>query len=81
MPTTSIRQLPNDTYGITLEFALNVAVEGTANTDSSFSQQTVYQYLPIAIFTDQGQGASAGTTGTSSSTGRAPGWGQSTGSN
>ncbi|MFF7681968.1 fructose 1,6-bisphosphatase [Microbacterium sp. NPDC007973] len=81
VPTTSIRQLPNDTYGITLEFALNVAVEGTANTDSSFSQQTVYQYLPIAIFSDQGQGAGAGATGTSSSTGRAPGWGQSTGSN
>lgn len=78
VPTTSIRQLPNDTYGITLEFALNVAVEGTANTDSSFSQQTVYQYLPIAIFTDDGQGSSSGTTtGTSSNTGRDPGWGQS----
>lgn len=81
VPTTSIRQLPNDTYGITLEFALNVAVEGTANTDSSFSQQTVYQYLPIAIFADEGQGTAADSTGTTSGTGRAPGWGQTTGSN
>ncbi len=80
VPTTSIRQLPNDTYGITLEFALNVAVEGTANTDTSFSQQTVYQYLPIAIFADDGQvdGGSQGT-GTQSNTGRAPGWGQTNG--
>ena len=81
VPTTSIRQLPNDTYGITLEFALNVAVEGTANTDSSFSQQTVYQYLPIAIFADEGESATVGSTGTTSGTERAPGWGQSTGSN
>lgn len=50
VPETSIRQLPNDTYGITLQFAMNVWVEGTANTDTSFSQQTVYQYVPIAIF-------------------------------
>jgi len=78
VPTTSIRQLPADTYGITLEFALNVAVEGAANTDSSFSQQTVYQYLPIAIFADEGQSSSGTSTGTSSSTGRAPGWGTST---
>ncbi|MGZ3051114.1 hypothetical protein AAER28_18250, partial [Pseudomonas aeruginosa] len=28
VPSTSIRQLPNDTYGITLEFALNISVEG-----------------------------------------------------
>jgi len=78
VPTTSIRQLPADTYGITLEFALNVAVEGTANTDTSFSQQTVYQYLPIAIFADEGQSTSGQSTGTSSTTGRAPGWGQTT---
>ncbi len=78
VPTTSIRQLPADTYGITLEFALNIAVEGTANTDTSFSQQTVYQYLPIAIYADEGQAAGGQSTGTSSSTGRAPGWGQST---
>ncbi len=80
VPTTSIRQLPVDTYGITLEFALNVAVEGAANTDSSFSQQTVYQYLPIAIFADEGQTSTSGQTGgSSSSTGRAPGWGQTSG--
>lgn len=78
VPTTSIRQLPNDTYGITLEFALSVAVEGTANTDTSFSQQTVYQYLPIAIFADQAQGASQTDTTTPSDNGRAPGWGQAT---
>lgn len=50
VPAETIRQLPADTFGITLEFALTIAVEGTANTDTSFSQQTVYQYLPIAIF-------------------------------
>lgn len=76
VPTTSIRQLPNDTYGITLEFALNIAVEGSANSDTSFTQQTVYQYLPIAIFesdpsVSEGQPASSGA-----GTGRAPGWGQ-----
>ncbi|KXZ60359.1 hypothetical protein Mlaev_01694 [Microbacterium laevaniformans] len=50
VPTTTIHQLPADTYGITLQFALQVWVEGTANTDTSFQQQTVYQVLPIAIF-------------------------------
>jgi hypothetical protein len=50
VPETSINQLPNDTYGITLEFAMNVWVEGSADSDSSFSQQTVYQYVPIAIY-------------------------------
>lgn len=50
VPKTTIRQLPADTYGITLQFALQVWVEGTANTESSFEQQTVYQVLPIAIF-------------------------------
>lgn len=54
VPDTSIHQLPNDTYGITLEFAMNVWVEGTANTDASFAQQTVYQYVPIAIFPSSG---------------------------
>jgi hypothetical protein len=48
----TIHQLPADTYGITLEFALTVSVEGTANTDSSFQQQVIYQYLPIAISAD-----------------------------
>ncbi|MBF4561434.1 fructose 1,6-bisphosphatase [Microbacterium sp. VKM Ac-2870] len=50
VPTTTIHQLPGDTYGITLQFALQIWVEGTANTDTSFAQQTVYQVLPIAIF-------------------------------
>lgn len=54
VPETSIHQLPSDTYGITLEFSMNVSVEGTANTDTSFSQQTVYQYVPIAIFPTTG---------------------------
>ncbi|MFT4212234.1 MAG: fructose 1,6-bisphosphatase [Microbacterium sp.] len=46
----TIQELPADTYGITLTFAMTVYVEGTANTDTSFQQQVVYQYLPIAIF-------------------------------
>ncbi|WDG17621.1 fructose 1,6-bisphosphatase [Microbacterium sp. Clip185] len=50
VPQQSIHQLPADTFGLTLEFALTISVEGTANTDASFQQQTVYQYLPIAIF-------------------------------
>ncbi len=49
VPETIIRGLPADTYGMTLEFAMTVWVEGAANDDASFSQQTVYQYLPIAI--------------------------------
>jgi len=31
---------------------MTITVEGTANTDTSFQQQTVYQYVPIAIFQD-----------------------------
>lgn len=50
VPETTIHQLPADAYGVTLEFSMNVSVEGTANTDSSFAQQTVYQYVPIAIY-------------------------------
>lgn len=50
VPATTIHQLPADTYGISLQFAMQVWVEGTANTDTSFAQQTVYQVLPIAIF-------------------------------
>lgn len=50
VPSTTIHQLPPDTYGITLQFALQIWVEGTANTDTSFSQQTVYQVMPVAIF-------------------------------
>lgn len=76
VPSTSIRQLPNDTYGITLEFALNIAVEGSANSETSFSQQTVYQYLPIAIFESDGSATAAKSTDAGTSTGRAPGWGQ-----
>lgn len=49
VPETVIHGLPADTYGLTLEFAMTVWVEGTANDEASFSQQTVYQYLPIAI--------------------------------
>lgn len=50
VPETTIHQLPDDTYGITLQFALTVAVEETANDDDTFQQQTVYQVLPIAIY-------------------------------
>ncbi|WP_051038906.1 hypothetical protein [Microbacterium sp. B19] len=76
VPSTSIRQLPNDTYGITLEFALNISVEGTANSDTSFTQQTVYQYLPIAIFASDGSAAASQPAASTTSNGRAPGWGQ-----
>ncbi|GLJ79551.1 fructose 1,6-bisphosphatase [Microbacterium imperiale] len=61
VPETVIHGLPVDTYGMTLEFAMTVWVEGNANDDASFMQQTVYQYLPVAIFSaDQAQ-ASAPT--------------------
>ncbi|MGF2948848.1 fructose 1,6-bisphosphatase [Microbacterium alcoholitolerans] len=50
VPETTIHQLPDDTYGITLQFALTVSVEGSANDDNSFQQQSVYQVLPIAIY-------------------------------
>jgi len=50
VPATTIHQLPADTYGITLQFAMQIWVEGTANTDTSFQQQTVYEVLPIAVF-------------------------------
>ncbi|MDZ8201156.1 fructose 1,6-bisphosphatase [Microbacterium sp. SSW1-59] len=53
VPETTINQLPADTYGVTLEFAMTIAVEGVADDDDSFSQQTVYQYLPIAISSDE----------------------------
>lgn len=49
VPSLTINQLPNDTYGITLQFAMTVTVESTANDDNSFQQQMVYQVLPIAI--------------------------------
>lgn len=50
VPEQTIRQLPADTHGLTLQFAMSVFVEGSANDDSSFQQQTVYHYLPIAIY-------------------------------
>jgi len=52
VPETIVHGLPADTYGMTLEFAMTVWVEGNANDEASFTQQTVYQYLPVAIFTD-----------------------------
>ncbi|OAH49342.1 hypothetical protein [Microbacterium oleivorans] len=78
VPETTINQLPPDTYGITLQFALDVWVEGTADDDKSFVQQTVYPVIPIAIYpreteTDGSTGGatdgtsnddSQGTTGT-----------------
>lgn len=54
VPETTIFMLPADTYGVTLQFSFGVSVEGTANDDASFAQQTIYQYLPIAIYNDQG---------------------------
>ncbi len=54
VPQTTIFTLPADTYGITLQFAFAVSVEGTANDDASFAQQTVYEYLPIAIYNSSG---------------------------
>ncbi|GAA1707300.1 hypothetical protein GCM10009808_26610 [Microbacterium sediminicola] len=54
VPEMSIFALPADTYGLTLQFAFTVYVEGTANDDTSFAQQTVYEYLPIAIYNSQG---------------------------
>ncbi|MFG6477429.1 fructose 1,6-bisphosphatase [Microbacterium sp. P06] len=50
VPMTTMHQMPKDTYGATLEFAMDIWVEGTANDENSFSQQTVYQYLPVAIY-------------------------------
>jgi hypothetical protein len=48
VPTTTIAQLPSDTYGLTLQFAMTVTVEGAA-AGGAFTQQTVYQTVPIAI--------------------------------
>jgi len=50
VPETTIQQLPPDTFGVTLQFQLSIWVEGAADDDTSFAQQTVYQQLPIAIF-------------------------------
>lgn len=61
VPETVIHGLPADTYGLTLEFAMTVWVEGNANDEASFSQQTVYQYLPIAIAPEATEPAPAPT--------------------
>lgn len=66
VPETTINQLPPDTYGITLQFALDVWVEGTANDAKSFGQQTVYPVIPIAIFSRTSD--TWGTTGEESET-------------
>ncbi|WP_413354329.1 fructose 1,6-bisphosphatase [Microbacterium sp. 1P06AB] len=65
VPETTINQLPQDTYGITLQFALDIWVEGTANDDKSFAQQTVYPVVPIAIYprVTETDGSTGGTTG------------------
>ena len=60
VPETTIHQLPPDTFGVTLQFQLTIWVEGTANDDASFGQQTVYHQLPIAIF-PQADADEAGT--------------------
>lgn len=50
VPRTTILQLPSDTYGITLTFAMTVWIEGSANDENSFTQQVIYQELPIQVF-------------------------------
>ncbi|WP_060915951.1 hypothetical protein [Microbacterium oleivorans] len=64
VPETTINQLPQDTYGLTLQFALDIWVEGTANDDKSFAQQTVYPVIPIAIYPRETE--AEGSTGGSS---------------
>ena len=53
VPELTIHDLPADTFGITLQFTLTIAVEGAADADS-FQQQTVYHQLPIAIYPLEG---------------------------
>ncbi len=81
VPETTINQLPQDTYGVTLQFALDIWVEGTANDDKSFAQQTVYPVVPIAIYprvteTDESTGGTTGGTsgGDSQGTTGTDGW-------
>lgn len=81
VPETTINQLPQDTYGITLQFALDIWVEGTADDDKSFAQQTVYPVIPIAIYprdteTDESTGGTTGGTsgGDSQGTTGTDGW-------
>ncbi|MCR2823978.1 fructose 1,6-bisphosphatase [Microbacterium sp. zg.Y909] len=61
VPETTIHQLPPDTFGVTLQFQLSIWVEGAANDDASFAQQTVYHQLPIAIFPQAETGTGTGT--------------------
>jgi hypothetical protein len=49
VPQQTIHQLPSDTYGLTLEFAMTVWVEDSSNS-GGFQQQVVYEYLPVAIY-------------------------------
>ena len=53
VPEMVIQDLPADTFGITLQFTLTVAVESAAD-GGSFEQQTVYHQLPIAIHPVEG---------------------------
>ncbi|MDN3312197.1 fructose 1,6-bisphosphatase [Microbacterium oryzae] len=53
VPESTISQLPDGTTGITLDFALTLSAEGSPNSDGSFSEQTIHQTLPIAIFAAQ----------------------------
>lgn len=62
VPTTTIHQLPADATGITLSFAMDVWVEGAAGDEASFSRQTVYQTVPIAIFPATPSPASTAST-------------------
>ncbi|MCR2801928.1 fructose 1,6-bisphosphatase [Microbacterium sp. zg-Y818] len=69
VPATVIHQLPPDTFGVTLQFQLTISVEGSANDDTSFLQQTVYHQLPIAIFPQaEPETATGSETGSESGT-------------
>ncbi|MCR2815898.1 fructose 1,6-bisphosphatase [Microbacterium jiangjiandongii] len=76
VPETTINQLPPDTFGVTLQFQLSVWVEGSADDDTSFAQQTVYHQLPITIFpqaeTDADAETSTGSGAGGSSEGPTP---------
>ncbi len=72
VPETTIHQLPPDTFGVTLQFQLSIWVEGAANDDASFAQQTVYHQLPIAIF-PQAETETETETGTGTGTGSGTG--------
>lgn len=59
VPSLTINQLPKDAYGIMLQFAITVTVEGAASDETSFQQQMVYQTLPIAIAAAEGQSSTS----------------------